>query len=201
MLILIWAQAHERAIGKDGALPWHVPEDMALFKRLTLGHPVIMGRKTWDSLDPRWKPLPGRENFVVSRRFAHTEHTVPAPPKQSMSCDAGIEMPPHSSAHFCPSLEEAYAQAQEMFPHSLVWLIGGGQLFSYALEHHLASGAVVTTLDLSVPAANTFAPEIPGEWHPVAAHPTAGWLESATAGVRYRATAFAAPHANFAPEL
>lgn len=64
---LIWAQAHDRVIGADGGMPWHVPEDLAHFKELTLGDPVVMGRKTWDALDPRFRPLPGRRNLVMTR--------------------------------------------------------------------------------------------------------------------------------------
>ena len=64
---LIWAQARGGVIGKDGAMPWHLPEDLAHFKRTTLGCPVIMGRKTWDSLPPKFRPLPGRRNIVVTR--------------------------------------------------------------------------------------------------------------------------------------
>jgi dihydrofolate reductase len=64
---LIWAQAHGGVIGADGGMPWHVPEDLAHFKQLTMGEPVIMGRKTWDSLDPRFRPLPGRRNLVLTR--------------------------------------------------------------------------------------------------------------------------------------
>lgn len=66
-LSLIWAQAHGRVIGEGGGMPWHVPEDLAHFKELTLGGTVIMGRKTWDALDPRFRPLPGRRNVVVTR--------------------------------------------------------------------------------------------------------------------------------------
>jgi dihydrofolate reductase len=66
-LSLIWAQAHDRVIGADGGMPWHVPEDLAHFKELTLGATVVMGRKTWDALDPRFRPLPGRRNIVVTR--------------------------------------------------------------------------------------------------------------------------------------
>jgi dihydrofolate reductase len=66
-LSLIWAQAHDRVIGFEGGMPWHVPEDLAHFKELTLGDTVVMGRKTWDALDPRFKPLPGRRNVVVTR--------------------------------------------------------------------------------------------------------------------------------------
>lgn len=64
---LIWAQAHDRVIGADGGMPWHVPEDLAHFKEVTLGDTVIMGRKTWDALDPRFRPLPGRRNLVMTR--------------------------------------------------------------------------------------------------------------------------------------
>jgi dihydrofolate reductase len=66
-LSLIWAQAHDRVIGAAGGMPWHVPEDLAHFKELTMGGTVAMGRKTWDALDPRFRPLPGRRNIVVTR--------------------------------------------------------------------------------------------------------------------------------------
>ena len=65
---LIWAQARGRVIGKGGVMPWHLPEDLAHFKRVTLNHPVIMGRKTWDSIPPKFRPLPGRTNIVVTRQ-------------------------------------------------------------------------------------------------------------------------------------
>src|SRR3954468_3166472 len=61
---LVAAVASNGIIGKDGQLPWHLPEDLKHFKKLTLGHPVIMGRKTWESLG---RPLPGRENIVITR--------------------------------------------------------------------------------------------------------------------------------------
>ena len=57
---LIWAEAHGGVIGAEGGMPWNVPEDLAHFKEITLGAPVIMGRKTWDSLPERFRPLPGR---------------------------------------------------------------------------------------------------------------------------------------------
>ena len=67
-LHLIYARAANGVIGKDGVMPWHLPEDLAHFKRTTLGCPVIMGRKTWDSLPPRFRPLPGRLNVVITRQ-------------------------------------------------------------------------------------------------------------------------------------
>src|ERR1700742_4302886 len=65
-IVLVVAIAQNGVIGKDGAIPWHISEDMKRFKALTLGHTVVMGRKTWDSL-PK-KPLPGRVNVVVTRQ-------------------------------------------------------------------------------------------------------------------------------------
>ena len=67
---LIWAQARRRVIGREGALPWHLPQDMAHFRQATAGCAVIMGRKTWDSLPPRFRPLPGRVNIDKSRLAA-----------------------------------------------------------------------------------------------------------------------------------
>ncbi|MFN8070730.1 MAG: dihydrofolate reductase [Mycobacterium sp.] len=64
---LIWAQSTSGVIGRDGGIPWRVPEDLARFKDLTMGHTVVMGRRTWESLPPRMRPLPGRRNVVVSR--------------------------------------------------------------------------------------------------------------------------------------
>jgi dihydrofolate reductase len=67
VITLIAAIARGGAIGKGGALPWHLPEDMAHFKALTMGHAVVMGRKTWESIPARFRPLPGRTNIVLSR--------------------------------------------------------------------------------------------------------------------------------------
>ncbi|MBU3751682.1 MAG: dihydrofolate reductase [Mycobacterium sp.] len=64
---LIWAQSTSGVIGRDGGIPWRVPEDLARFRELTVGHTVVMGRRTWESLPARFRPLPGRRNVVVSR--------------------------------------------------------------------------------------------------------------------------------------
>ncbi len=64
---LIWAQAHGGVIGADNSIPWRVSEDMAYFKRVTMGHPVIMGRRTWDSIPSKFRPFSGRRNIVVTR--------------------------------------------------------------------------------------------------------------------------------------
>jgi dihydrofolate reductase len=138
---LIWAQAHNRVIGKDGVMPWHLPEDLAHFKRTTLGHPVIMGRKTWDSLPTRFRPLPGRMNIVITR---------------SSDFLAGQET---SALRVATSLESALALASQ---HSEVWVIGGAQIYAQALP--LASTVVVTHIDASFEG-DAFAPELGQEWN------------------------------------
>jgi dihydrofolate reductase len=63
---LVWAQAANGVIGRDGSLPWHLPEDLKHFRTVTAGAAVLMGRRTWESLPPRFRPLPGRRNLVLS---------------------------------------------------------------------------------------------------------------------------------------
>lgn len=65
---LVWAQSTSGVIGRGGDIPWNVPEDLTRFKEVTMGHTVIMGRRTWESLPAKVRPLPGRRNVVVSRR-------------------------------------------------------------------------------------------------------------------------------------
>ena len=65
---LIWAQSTSGVIGRDGGIPWRLPEDQARFKELTLGHTVVMGRLTWESLPKKVRPLPGRRNVVLTRQ-------------------------------------------------------------------------------------------------------------------------------------
>ena len=69
----IWAQTDAGIIGRDGDMPWRAPEDLVHFKKVTLGAPVIMGRRTWESFPPRFRPLPGRTNIVISRSVAEAQ--------------------------------------------------------------------------------------------------------------------------------
>jgi dihydrofolate reductase len=105
---LVLAMADNGVIGKDGGLPWRIPDDMRRFKALTLGKPCVMGRKTWDSL-PR-KPLPGRDNIVVTR-------------DRNFSADGAIV------AH---SLDDALARAGAA---EEICVIGGVELYRAALPH------------------------------------------------------------------
>jgi dihydrofolate reductase len=118
-LHLIFARAANGVIGKDNTLPWHLPEDLAHFKRTTLGCPVIMGRKTWDSLPPRFRPLPGRVNVVITRDDAWRAEGA----LRAGSLEQAIEL--------CPAGSDA-------------WVIGGAQIYAQALP--LASTAVVTEI-------------------------------------------------------
>ncbi|WP_332741120.1 dihydrofolate reductase [Hydrogenophaga sp.] len=139
-LHLIFARAANGVIGRDNALPWHLPEDMAHFKRTTLGCPVIMGRKTWDSLPPKFRPLPGRLNIVVTRD----------PQWQA------------AGAARASSLEAAMALCP---PGADAWVIGGAQIYAAAL--HLADTAVVTEIAQDFEG-DAFAPTFGPDWRETA---------------------------------
>ncbi|MGW1148280.1 dihydrofolate reductase [Streptomyces sp. NPDC002454] len=158
---LIWAQTRAGVIGAGGGIPWRLAEDMAHFKATTLGHPVVMGRRTWDSLPTRFRPLPGRRNVVVTRdpRWA-----------------AG-------GAERAGSVEEALARAAEPVGAKTpteTWVIGGGEIYRAALGH--ATTLSVTEIDSAVDG-DTHAPVLDAGWTAVAEDE--GWRESAS-GLRYR---------------
>ncbi|PCE13517.1 dihydrofolate reductase [Microbacterium sp. SZ1] len=117
---LVWAQAAGGVIGAEGGMPWNVPEDLAHFKDVTMGAPVIMGRKTWDSLPERFRPLPGRENVVITRQ-------------QDWSAEGA-----HRSA----------TVADAVRGHDRVWIIGGAEIFRQVIGD--ADRLEVTELDLDV---------------------------------------------------
>ena len=137
---LIYARSRNGVIGKDNVMPWHLPEDLAHFKKATLGSPVIMGRKTWDSLPPRFRPLPGRKNIVITRQ-------------------------PHWQAEGAlraATLEEAMALAGDA---AQAWVTGGAEIYRLALP--LADTVLVTEIDADYEG-DTFAPELGPEWREVA---------------------------------
>jgi dihydrofolate reductase len=78
---LVWAQSANGVIGRHGRLPWHLPEDLKHFRSLTEGSTVLMGRRTWESLPPRFRPLPGRRNLVLSRTTQEGVETFPDLPR------------------------------------------------------------------------------------------------------------------------
>jgi len=138
-LHLIYARARNGVIGKDNQMPWHLPEDLAHFKRVTLGQPVIMGRKTWDSLPARFRPLPGRVNIVVTRQA-------------DWSAEGALKARSiEESMHLCGQASDA-------------WIIGGADIYRQA--EPLASSAVVTEIDAEF-VGDAFAPTLSPPWHEV----------------------------------
>jgi dihydrofolate reductase len=133
---LIYAQARGGVIGANGDMPWRLPEDLAHFKATTLGAPVVMGRKTWDSIPPKFRPLPGRRNLVITRQ---TDWRA-------------------DGAEVAHSLDEALARLHD---EAEVWVMGGAQI--YAQAQSLAQRAVVTEIDANF-AGDAFAPQLDGAW-------------------------------------
>jgi dihydrofolate reductase len=134
-LALIASVDRHRTIGSDNGLVWHEPEDQRWFRRQTLGCPVVMGRKTWDSLPLRFRPLPGRANIVVTRQ-------------------AGWQAEGALVAH---GLDDALVLARQSAAASgaaRVFVIGGGQLFADALP--LADQLLLTEIDTELPGDTRF---------------------------------------------
>lgn len=128
-VVLVAAHGRHRELGAGNQLLWHLPEDLAHFKALTLGKPVLMGRKTWESLPPRFRPLPGRQNLVLTR---------------------GAPVP---GAHTVRSFDEALrccAEAPELC------VIGGAEVYVLALPH--ATRLELTEVNAAYPQADCFFP-------------------------------------------
>lgn len=138
MLSLIAAMAHNSVIGLNNQLPWRLPADLKHFKAVTLGKPVIMGRKTYESIG---KPLPGRANIVVTRDVSYTAEGV----------------------LIVHSLEEALAKTKDA-PEAM--LIGGAQLYAEALPH--AQRMYLTLIDAEFPGDAFFPHYNPRDWHETA---------------------------------
>jgi dihydrofolate reductase len=117
---LIWAQSTSGVIGRDNGIPWRLPEDQARFKELTIGHTVVMGRLTWESLPRKVRPLPGRKNVVVTRQADYMAE----------------------GATVVDTLEHALVGSDE------VWVIGGAQIYTQALS--LAERCEVTEIEIDV---------------------------------------------------
>ncbi len=150
MLGLVWAQARGGVIGVHGRLPWHLPEDLRLFRELTTGSTVVMGRRTWDSLPERSRPLPGRRNVVLT--------TDPSWTADGAERAAGV----------APVLARDDGD---------LWVIGGGRVYAAFLPH--ADRVVVTDVDTEVDG-DTWAPALGPGWTRASRTPGAGWATSTT---------------------
>ncbi|HET7531304.1 MAG TPA: dihydrofolate reductase [Mycobacteriales bacterium] len=147
---LIWAEAADRVIGQDGGLPWQLPEDQQMFKRLTMGATVVMGRVTWDSLPASVRPLPGRRNVVLTT-------------------DRGWAAPGADVAHdLATALDDSAGD---------VWVIGGARVYEQALPH--ADRVVRTRLHVAV-GGDARAPRLGPEWTLVERDPAEGLHTSST---------------------
>ena len=135
---MIVARSRNHVIGRDNQMPWKISADLQFFKRVTMGHPVIMGRKTWESIG---RPLPGRRNIVVTRN-------------QDLVL---------TGAEVVHSLDEALSSLSEF---SRVFVIGGEQLFTQAFPK--ADRLFITEIDIDVDGGDTFfeVPS-PSEWKEV----------------------------------
>lgn len=159
-LVLIAALDRRLAIGRGGALLWHDSQDQQHFRRTTMGCPVIMGRKTWDSLPPRFRPLPGRRNIVLTRDPAWQA----------------------AGAQAVPSLDAALSQAADA---ARVFVIGGSELYALALAR--ADELLLTEIDAEFSHADAFFPHWDrAAWHEVARESHRGADATPFAFVTYR---------------
>jgi dihydrofolate reductase len=137
-LSLIVAKARNGVIGRDNTLPWRLPDDLAHFRRTTMGHPIVMGRKTWESIG---RPLPGRRSIVVTRNADWQADGA----ERAGSLDAALAL--------CGDAAE-------------VFVIGGAQLFETALP--LADAIVATEIAADVDGDASFPALDPREWSEIA---------------------------------
>lgn len=136
-ITLVVAYTRNRVIGRDNKMPWHLPGDLAHFKRTTLGHPILMGRKTWESIG---RPLPGRQNIVITRNPSYEA----------------------VGATVVESLDAALAAAGDA---GEIFVIGGAQIFNDALPR--ASRLVATEIDADIEGDTWFSPLPEGQWKEV----------------------------------
>jgi dihydrofolate reductase len=138
---LIWAQSTSGVIGRDGTIPWHLPEDLARFKTLTMGHAVVMGRRTWDSLPSRFRPLPGRRNIVLTRNRA-------------------FEAPG----------AEVVGSIEAMNTDHPTWVIGGSEIYHLALPAATRCEVTEVEIDLRLEDDDALAPVLDESWIGTSGH-------------------------------
>jgi dihydrofolate reductase len=134
IISLIAALAKNRVIGKDNDLPWHLPDDMKFFMQSTKGHCVIMGRKNYDSLPPKYRPLANRTNIVVTRQQGFVAE----------------------GCHVVHAMEDAFAYAKQLNETEL-FIIGGAEIYKQALPY--ADLLYLTEIDAIV-TGDTYFPEV-----------------------------------------
>lgn len=167
---LIWGEAFgldgkPGAMGVNGGMPWRLSPDLRYFKAMTIGCPVIMGRGTWDATPPKFRPLPGRENIVVT----HNPDFVADGARSFTSIDAALNY----AREWLENREVLESQESVSQDSPLdgraIWVIGGAAILREMLANYHADAAYVTQIEAKV-AADTFAPNIhalvdAGKWH------------------------------------
>lgn len=167
---LIWGEAfgldgRPGAMGVNGGMPWRLSPDLRHFKAMTIGCPVIMGRGTWDAMPPKFRPLPGRENIVVT----HNPDFVADGARSFTSIDAALDY----AREWLENREVLESQESVSQDSPLdgraIWVIGGAAILREMLANYHADAAYVTQIEAKV-AADTFAPNIhalvdAGKWH------------------------------------
>ena len=164
---MVWAQSLNGVIGLDGDMPWHVPEDLQHFKRVTMDQVLVMGRKTWASFPDSVRPLPGRTSVVVSESFSQD----PSDPKLQ-----------EDSVHVAADLQAGIELAGELKTGPVIWVIGGGSLYDQALDLATVVERSVFNLDID---GDTYAPELNDSWSLTTQDPANGWHMSKSS-VQYR---------------
>ncbi len=132
---LVWAQSTSGVIGRGGDIPWRVPEDLARFKEVTMGHTVVMGRRTWESLPARVRPLPGRRNVVLTRQADYAA----------------------DGAEVLNSLEAALTEPE-------TWVIGGAEIYVLALPRATRCEVTEVEIDLVRDDEDALAPALDESW-------------------------------------
>lgn len=135
MTALIWAQSTSGVIGRDGGIPWRLPEDMARFKDLTIGHTVVMGRRTWESLPPKFRPLPDRRNVVLTRNPRYRAE----------------------GAEVVTAVEDALAVPD-------AWVIGGSEIYHLAMPAATRCEVTEVEIDLRLDDGDALAPMLDESW-------------------------------------
>lgn len=139
----IVAMAKNRGIGIDGKLPWDLPEDLKRLKKLTMGHTVLMGRKSYESIPPKFRPLSGRKNLVVTRDGNWNPNLPDSPLKEGTSVEI-----------FCKSPSDLIQGLKQ--EDGELWVLGGAEIYKQTLE--LTDEVYLTLVDAE-PEADTFLPE------------------------------------------
>lgn len=160
----IVAIARNNVIGKDNKLIWHIPEDLKHFKKTTMGKPIIMGRKSWDSLG---KPLPGRPNIVVSRSHKNLENK-PTPHFDAMESVDGKIAKTSEGPFLYATIEEGITAAKDMAAKmnlDEIFITGGGEIYKQTLP--ITERLYLTVIDREYDG-DVYFPELqPHEWHTV----------------------------------